>query len=470
MKKYLSYILLLIFSLVLVGCGTPGTDDPGKEPGDNPGGTVSGKITLSYASWGDANLDALLIAEFEKTHPNVKIYRDDSITGTGNSFTANLVTAAQSGILPDVFITDNVISMIRNGLVTDVAEYWDADEETDLIYPNIAQTALYSGKRYAIPSFQFIKGMLVNKTLLEQIGAPIPEYDWTFEEFKQYCIDYAGKTTVQYGSYDVPVQGINGFAPNGGEGTLGFEQVMPGQDSDVLLYDAYDGTSYKYTDPLWIKYRGETDYFFDNGLVESLTAEDKAAYFGAEDAYAFEKGVVMFGIEGSWNASNVISNMGANGQEVDFYPFPAGAKHQIPVILDYICVSSQTQHPELAYEFAKFMSYGREGWAARLAATKELNQVINGFPVSDYPEIWEELKEGIDTETYGGGLLANIELLPNGIPDADKWMPGYGEFWVWVGENAETLGFWDKTPDELAGIWEAELANQIAAVKEELGL
>ena len=80
MKKYLSYILLLIFSLVLVGCGTPGTDDPGKEPGDTPGGTVSGKITLSYASWGDANLDALLIAEFEKTHPNVKIYRDDSIT------------------------------------------------------------------------------------------------------------------------------------------------------------------------------------------------------------------------------------------------------------------------------------------------------------------------------------------------------------------------------------------------------
>ena len=115
----------------------------------------------------------------------------------------------------------------------------------------------------------------------------------SFEEFKQYCVDYANKATVQYGSYDVPVQGINGFAPNGGEGTLGFEQVMPGQDSDTLLYDAYDGSKVNYTDPLWIKYRAETDYFFDNGLVESMTAEDKAAIFGAEDAYLFEKGVDM---------------------------------------------------------------------------------------------------------------------------------------------------------------------------------
>ena len=49
-------------------------------------------------------------------------------------------------------------------------------------------------------------------------------------------------------------------------------------------------------------------------------------------------------------------------------------------------------------------------------------------------------------------------------------MPGYGEFWVWVGENAETQGFWDKTPDELAIVWEEELAKQIAAVKAELGL
>ena len=83
MKKYLSLLLLFVFSLVLVSCGggNTGGDNTG---GGNGGGNVTGKITLSYASWGDANLDALLIKEFESTHPGVKVIRDESITGSGN--------------------------------------------------------------------------------------------------------------------------------------------------------------------------------------------------------------------------------------------------------------------------------------------------------------------------------------------------------------------------------------------------
>ena len=323
MKKYFSLILIFIACLVLVSCGE-GNDNTG-----GGGGNVTGEVMLSYASWGDAELDALIIAEFEAKHPGVTVYRDTSISGTGNAFTSNLVTAAQAGVLPDVFITDSVPTMIENGLVSDVAEYWNADDDAKLVYDNIANTAVYGTKRYAIPSFQYIKGMLVNKTLLENIGAEDPGYDWTFEEFKEYCELYAGKATTTYNGQDVVIQGVNGFAPNGGEGTLGFEQVMPGQDSDTLLYDAYDGSKFNYTDPLWIKYRQETDYFFDNGLVEALTAEEKAEIYGREDAYLFEEGVVMFGIEGSWNVSNVIQNMALSKNiEIDFYPFPAGEEHQ----------------------------------------------------------------------------------------------------------------------------------------------
>ena len=459
MKKYLSLLLLLVFTLVLVGCGNKNKDPNG----GGGGGQVTGEVTLSYASWGDAALDDLLIAEFEKTHPNVKIYRDTSITGTGNSFTANLVTAAQGGVLPDVFITDNVPTVIENGLVGDIAQYWDKDDDAKLVYDNIANTAVYNGKRYAMPSFQYIKGMLVNKTLLEEIGAEIPSYDWTFEEFKAYCEQYAKVATNSEGQQ---VQGVNGFAPNGGEGTLGFEQVMPGQDSETLLYDAWNGQEFDYTDPLWIKYRAETDYFFDNGLVENLSAEEKEALYGAPDAYLFQQGVVMFGIEATWQVGDIIPIMAANGFEVDFYPFPAGAKHQIPVILDYMCVSSQTQYPEIAYEFCKFMSYGKAGWQARLAACEELGLVIEGYPVADYPEVWAQIKEDIDPVTYGG-LLANLELIGDGIPDCDKWMPGYGSFWGWVSDNAEDLGFWDMPVDQLASTWKEEINKLVAQAKDE---
>lgn len=454
MKKYLSLIAILLCSFILISCNKGGG-----------GGTVTGNIQLSYASWGDAELDALLIAEFEKTHENVKIFRDTSITGTGNTFTANLVTAAQSGVLPDVFITDSVPTMIEKGLVRDVSEFWDKDEDAKLVYENIANTAVYNGVRLAIPSFQYIKGMLVNKTLLEDIGAEIPAYDWTFAEFKEYCERYRG-TTRENGHI---VQGVNGFAPNGGEATLGFEQVMPGQDSDTLLYDAYDGENFQYTDPLWIKYREETKYFFDNGLIEQMSAEDKEAIYGKSDAYVFEEGDVMFGIEGSWNAPTVIQNFYNKGMTVDYYPFPAGEEQQIPVILDYICVSTQTRYAEMAYEFAKFMSYGYDGWKARLVANKAKNIVITGFPVADYPDIWTEIKSSINTDLYPG-LVANVELLPNGIPDCDKWMPGYGGFWVWVAENAETQGFYDMPTDQLASVWGIELNKQIKQAYVDLGL
>ena len=133
MKKYFSLLLVLIACLILVSCGggESGGNEGGEQGGNggnnSGGGNISGEVTLSYASWGDAELDALLIAEFEATHPGVTIFRDTSITGTGNSFTANLVTAAQSNVLPDVFITDSVPTMIENGLVSDVAEYWNKD-------------------------------------------------------------------------------------------------------------------------------------------------------------------------------------------------------------------------------------------------------------------------------------------------------------------------------------------------------
>lgn len=452
--KTLSIISICMIALILGSCGKTNSNK----------GNLSGNITLTYASWGDANLDAMLIDEFEKLHENVTIVRDTSITGTGNVFTKNLVTAAQANMLPDVFITDSVPSMIENGLVRDVSEYWNADEDAKKVYANIAETAVYNGKRLAIPSFQYIKGMLVNKTLLEGLGAEIPSYDWTFDEFKELCQRYKGVLNAN----NRPTQGVNGFAPNG-TATLGFEQIMPCQDSDTLLYDAYDGEKFNYEDPLWIKYRNETDYFYSEGLMEQMTAEEKAEIYGNEAAYPFGEGDVMFGIEGSWNVQSVTTDLGNKLNTIDFYPFPAGKNHKIPVIIDFICVSSQTKSPDVAYEFAKFMSYGYDGWKARLQAAKTLNQLITGFPTANYSDIWTEIKASIDSTKYPG-LLANLELLDAGVPDCDKWMPGYGSFWVWVSENAEDQGFYDMAADQLATVWSTELNKQVKEAYTNLGL
>ena len=443
MKKYFLFVLTLLACFALVGCG--GGDDNGGE---------QKKTTLTYASWGDATLEQAMIDAFMEKYPHIKVLRDTTITGTGNVFTENLIKASQAGTLPDVFVTDNVPNVIAAGIARDVSTYWNKDPDAQLVYEKISQTGVYNGKRLAVPSYQFVKGMLVNLTLLRQLTGD-PGVNWSYEEFKDIVANFAntqlnGKT----------IYGINGFAPNGGVGTLGFEQIMPPQDDASLDYE----------NPLWIKYRKETDLFFANRWVEQLTEEEKQEEFGNPSAYPFGEGRVLFGIEGSWQAVTVMKDFASRNIDVQFYPFPGGTLGQkMPIILDYMCVSSKTKFPEEAYELVKWMSFGREGWNARLRIMKELNQTVTMYPVADYPEVWNQIKDDLEETPYYG-MQAILELIDEGVPDCDKWLPGYGAFWGWVYENAETQGFWDMEAEQLASIWSAEINRQVQQAYRDLGL
>jgi hypothetical protein len=72
---------------------------------------------------------------------------------------------------------------------------------------------------------------------------------------------------------------------------------------------------------------------------------------------------------------------------------------------------------------------------------KNLNQTVTMFPVANYPTVWDTIKSDLDQTSYYG-LRACVDLMGNGVPDLDKWLPGYGAFWGWVYENAEAQGFY----------------------------
>ena len=375
------------------------------------------------------------------------------------------------GTLPDVFVTDNVPSVIKAGITRDIASLWDKDADAAKVYPNIAESAYYNGKRLAAPSYQFIKGMLVNMTLLNKLTAD-PGVNWSYEDFKNIVSTFSN--TVVEGR---TVFGINGFAPNPGEATLDFELVMPPQDRADLGYGTWDGTSFNFEDPLWIKYRKETDLFFENGWIEQLSEEEKNVIYGRSDAYPFGEGDVLFGIEGSWQAVNVMQDFASKNIDVQFYPFPGGELGQkMPIILDYMCVSSKTEFPEEAFELLKWMSFGQEGWKARLRIMKELNQTVTMFPVADYPAVWDEIKSDLDESEYYG-LRAMMDLIGDGVPDTDKWLPGYSAFWNWVYETEQAnLGpndepyFWNMTAEQLASEWNENINRIISETYLELGL
>ena len=244
-------MVILLIGFVLVACG--GNDDPNGQ---------TQTISLSYADWGNQEFNQKMIDAFELKYPNIDVTLRTDIEGSGEAFTkGNLITAAQAGMLPDVFTTDNVPTIINAGLTLDVAKYWDADEETDLVYDNIALTGVYNGKRYAVPSFQFFKGIMINLDIFERANLTTvagkyridndgyPVKDWTFEEFVEVAkaINFNLNSSNQLTDPANTVIGLDTWY-----GTPDFQQVWPMMEDENVQYDTWDGEKFNYTSADWI--------------------------------------------------------------------------------------------------------------------------------------------------------------------------------------------------------------------------
>lgn len=439
MKKFLSIIFTLFFGLFLVACNGNGDE-------------VTNKIALSYADWGDAEFNKKMIEAFEEKYDHITVELRTDIEGSGEEFTGNLVNASQAGLLPDVFATDNVPTIVEQGLTLDVSQYWDTDADAELVYEYMANTAVYGGKRFAVPSFQFLKGIMINLDIFENANLTTagsngryridnngyPVKDWTFNEMIEIAKDIKNISSDP----NETVAGLDTWY-----GRPDFQQVWPMMmDSDVM-YDTWDGDKFNYLSEDWIYSMTESLklHLLTDGTTTRFT-EEQLEQYPHLDGYLIQTGIGAMDIEGSWQFW-VIQQAKEENMNLGFWPYPqpeeGGAFHP-PVVLDYQAISSQTEHPEEAYLLAKWMTYGRDGWEARinilkeeraeLEAAGEAVPYLDRFPVANYPEIWEEvdaLVDGIE------GIEYIFDHIDNAKPDLDKWMPGYRDFWSWVNEDLD---------------------------------
>lgn len=466
MKKIIMFASIFTLILTLAACGDGNTKDPNDKqvdcavtPDHEDCQERHDNIVLSYAEWGDQEMAQALIDAFEEQYPWIQVDLRQDIQGAGAEFTGNLINAQAAGLLPDVFVIDNVPTGVNNGLALDVAEFWDADPDTDLIYPNIQDTGLYNGKRLAMPTFQFIKGIYMNLTLFKHYNIPIPEKDWTYDEFIQISKDIR-----QLGKNDY-VFGIDPWF-----GSLDFEQTFPTQDSVTTGYQTWDGEKFHFSSQAWIDaYNTKLD-LYDQDVVGNYTEEELSA-LGV--AWPWYEGLIGMNIDGSWNMGFVDQMYEDHGIEVGFWPYPGGSAGQFPpTILDFILVSSQTQHPEEAYLLAKWMSWGKQGWLTRLEVMEERgDNYLDRFPIADYPDVWTAADKYVD---YVEGLRENVDLFEFSKPDVDKWLPGYKSFWDWVGN--EENDYWNRiangevTPEVFAPEWETQLNQMVAEAMATIGL
>ncbi|QNA93900.1 sugar ABC transporter substrate-binding protein [Microbacterium sp. Se63.02b] len=186
---------IALTTVLLAGCaGGGGAETPSTDGGGL--GTADEKIDLkilvndAYASqWQEQ-----LIPEFAKDYPNIDItidgvpYNDQlaktmlELTNTDATYD---IVMADDNWTPQLASTGGLMD-----LRGDVLEQWTADDyDWDDFYPAALAAGEFDGTQYAVPARSNILMMLVNKSLYESAGVPLPTPDLTWDEYLEQAPD-----------------------------------------------------------------------------------------------------------------------------------------------------------------------------------------------------------------------------------------------------------------------------------------
>ena len=142
----------------------------------------------------------MLLADFEKTHPDIKV-KVDCAQG---DYAEGIYAKAAAGNLPDVVLTADLytVPFVTNGVLLDMEPFDEADDSFsfDNVYENILALGQVPGVKgtYMIPASWDSVQMYYNKNLFEEAGAPMPTNEWTWDELMAACQTIKAKFPDKY--------------------------------------------------------------------------------------------------------------------------------------------------------------------------------------------------------------------------------------------------------------------------------
>ncbi len=192
MKRGLALGWLLLV-LLLAGCGKENT-------------LTVGVYSGSY--WNTPNGDCYqildnAIARFQEDHPGVKVEYVSGITTDG--YSEWLAEKILKGTEPDLYfvLPEDFNLLVSSGALARLDGRMDSDPEFDssAYYQPCLQSGSVQGEQYALPQESVPTIMFVNKTLLEKQGIPVPDNDWTWDDFYRICAQVTDVEQRQFGVY-----------------------------------------------------------------------------------------------------------------------------------------------------------------------------------------------------------------------------------------------------------------------------
>ena len=329
MKKRLwKWIVILAACLCMAGCA------------ENRETVLTiGVYSGSYWNTPNGNSYEILddaIALFENAHPGVKVEYVSGIPA--GDYSEWLSGQIMMGTEPDLYfvLPEDFDLLVASGALAQLDERIASDPgfDTAAYYEPCLRSGQSEGRQYALPHESVPTIMFVNKTLLETNGIPMPEHDWTWEDFYGICQQVTDVDQRQYGVYGYSWRdamysnGASLFSEDGRRCFLSEEKVLEAIGFADRLLDLNEGYSVTARD-------------FDVGRVAfcPLLYSEYRAYqpypWRVKKYSAFQ-----------WDCVSMPA--GASGANIS------------EIHTTMLGISSRTRHEDLAWEMCKLLSIDEE--------------------------------------------------------------------------------------------------------------
>ena len=455
MKKILTIMLTLAFSLLLIGCNKTSDNLPTKNNKpkeeldpfwDSDGNGIADwqeeEINLTFATWqykdpsdnsDQITIDTLLIDQFMEKYPNIHVTMQ-YVAEMEDAWNTQIAALAETGGLPDVMLVQRLELTLPINALADITDFYNHDSDTRYIFDSLQNNGVYDGIRYAVPTFVYPEWWMVNLDLLKNAGIKAPSYDWTWEQMENISKAVYNDTTH--------VVGQSGYT----QYWKTLPKVLSGESTWAsMAFDTKD-QSWKYGSAAFEQAMTKlADGLQSHAVTCPYSSEQIAEYYGmtVED-WQIQNGYNI-GYDGkaaiwaapSWYAKDYFSKMTFNW---DVYPAPGtmvnGKMSQtIGGNTDLIAVSSTCTHKAAAYQLLKWMSYSEEGIITRYDDFREYGEILATvsnnypYPIADYGidnngvnQIWDRLPYD---KVPGMTSAEMINALKNGAFNLNKETPGW---------------------------------------------
>ena len=337
-----------------------------------------------------------MVQAYMDANPNVTVeYVDMSAEG---GWEAVLTTYAARGELPDVFMANALPLYVQNDWIADVTEFVQDDPDWADVPQILKDSVTIDDKVLGLPAGQFVMGYYVNKDLFEAANLDAPEYGVSVEDFEE--------AVTSLHDVQQKVLGLSHFEP-----VMGWYAHT--QDPNLKWF-SFDGEKMNYNSPAF-KEAVATAVELQPYTWPGLTEEQIATFKSKGDWELFLNQEVGLHWEGGWAVPDYVANAEF---EWDFIGMPGGNQ---ALVFDPMVISKTAANPQAAYDFAKWMSFSKEAYAAEVELAKEM-ETAPKMPVSLDDESLAMYLELFDKP----GIEAALNNLDNSLVESlSKIVPGY---------------------------------------------